>query len=334
MTNQGQQLNKGKWQPYLGDEDSWSQMLNNIPNKGYLNDISWGKHLSNMGWTCLRWEFSKLGSPKAYCQSFLKSYPFGLGVLWIPDGIIGDHRYISSLNQDLFRSLHLKYCYIRFRDSTVFNADDYIKILIGGWARPKTDFGAGMTMLLDISHSIEGIKTRMTQSWRKTLKKSSNMPFNIVTVNDPMAIANLYIEMKQSKLLSTREIFSELVIKSIMKSYKDSIIVLGAIDIKGNLVAIRGAIVYKEKAIDIFAATSDTGRTLMASHALLMALINECQKKRCTLYDLNGIDPSNSLGVYNFKKGTGALSIVSLGEFEWASCRMIRFFINLMSKYR
>ena len=161
MTNQNQKLNKGQWQPYQGDEDSWSEMLNNFPNKGYLNDISWGKHLSNMGWVCLRWEFSKSGSPTAYCQSFFKSYPFGLGILWIPDGIIGDYRYISSLQQDLCHSLHLKYCYIRFRDSTVFNADDYIKVLIGGWVRPKTPRSAGMTMSLDISQPTEVIKARI-----------------------------------------------------------------------------------------------------------------------------------------------------------------------------
>tara|TARA_B110000467_G_C18332020_1_gene494008 strand:- start:1860 stop:2861 length:1002 start_codon:yes stop_codon:yes gene_type:complete len=333
MINRNKKINKGKWQPYQGDELSWSDILNNFPNKGYLNDISWGNHLSNMGWVCLRWEFSKSESPKAYCQSFFKSYPFGVGILWIPDGIIGDYRYISSLHQDLCHSLDLKYCYIRFRDSTVFNAEDYIKVLIGGWARPKTLRSAGMTMSLDISQPIEVIKARLTQNWRRTLKKSSNMPFKIVTVSDPMAIANMYLEMRESKSLKYREIFSDIAIKSIMKSYRDSIIVLGATDIEGNLVGIRGAVYSKEKATDIFAATSHAGRALMVSHTLLMALIDGCQKKGCTLYDLNGIDPSNSMGVYNFKKGTGASSVVALGEFEWSNYRLLKIAVNFLSKY-
>jgi len=319
MTNQNQELKKGKWQPYQGDEDSWSEMLKNFPNKGYLNDISWEKHLSNMGWVCLRWEFSRSGSPMAYCQSFFKSYPFGVGVLWIPDGIVGHYRYISSLQQDLFNSLDLRYCYIRFRESKVFNPDDYIKLLIGGWVRPKAPLNTGMTMSLDISQPIEVIKAGLTKNWRKTLKKSSNMPFDIVTVCDPIAIAGLYLEMKSSKSLRSREIYSDVVIKSIMDSYHDNILVLGARDPEGALVAIRGAILAKEQATDIFAATSHAGRALMASHKLLMALIDRCQKQGCKLYDLNGIDPSNNMGVYNFKKGTGASSVVALGEFEWSN---------------
>jgi hypothetical protein len=333
MTDQNQELKKGKWQLYQGDEDSWGEMLKNFPNKGYLNDISWGKHLSNMGWVCLRWEFSKSGSPKGYCQSFFKSYPFGVGMVWIPDGIVGDYRYISSLHHDLFHSLDVRYCYIRLRDSMVFNADDHIKFLIGGWVRPKISLSAGMTMSLDISQSTEVIKAGLRQNWRRTLKKSSNMPFDIVTVSDPIAIAGLYLEMKSSKSLRAREIYSGDAIKSMMKSYGNSIIVVGARDIEGNLVAIRGAILAKEKATDIFAATSQAGRALMASHSLLMALIAGCQKKGCISYDLNGIDPSNNMGVYNFKKGTGASSVVALGEFEWSSNKLLSFAANFVSKY-
>ena len=333
MTNQNQELKKGKWQPYQGDEDSWSEMLKDFPNKGYLNDISWEKHLSNMGWVCLRWEFSRLGSPMAYCQSFFKSYPFGVGILWIPDGIVGHYRYISSLQQDLFNSLELRYCYIRFRDSKVFNPDDYIKLLIGGWVRAKTPLSAGMTMSLDISQPIEVIKAGLTKNWRKTLKKSSNMPFDIVTVCDPIAIAGLYLEMKSSKSLRCREIYTDVTIESIMKSYHDNILVLGARDPEGTLVAIRGAILAKEKATDIFAATSQKGRELMSSHALLLAVIEGCKNNGCTLYDLNGIDPSNNMGVYNFKKGTGASPMVAMGEFECSNNRLLSFFVNLKSKY-
>ena len=330
--NLNQGFNNGEWQPYKGDDDSWSEILSKFPSKNYLNNISWGKHLSNMGWLCLRWEFSKSGRSKAYCQSFFKSYPFGLGILWIPDGIIGDCSYTSSLGHDLSRSLQVKHCYIRFRDSTQLNPDDYIKLLMGGWVRPKASRSAGMTMSLDISQSIEIIKANFTQSWRKTLKKSIEMPFEIVEVTDPKVITSLYLEMRAFKSLRAREIYSDIQIKSIIKSFSNSIIVLGARDREGNLVAIRGAIFLKDKATDIFAATSNAGRTLMASHSIFMELIKECKKKGCTHYDLNGIDPANSNGVYNFKKGTGAKSLLTLGEFEWSSNRLLAFTVNFFSK--
>ena len=332
MKNQKQELNKGKWLPYKGDDKSWNEILNSFPVKGFLNDVSWGKHLSNMGWVCLRWEFSRSGSPKAYCQSFFKSYPFRLGMLWIPDGIVGDHRYSASLHQDLFHSLNLRYCYIRLRDSMVFNVDDCIKLLVGGWVRPKTSLSAAMTMSLDISQPVEVIRAGLTQSWRKTLKKSSAMPFDIVVVNDPVAIASLYLEMKSSKSLRTREIYSDVAIKSLMKIFGNNIVVVGAKDAEGSLVAIRGAILNKEKATDIFAATSHKGRALMASHSLFITLISECQNRGCIFYDLNGIDPSNGIGVYNFKKGTGASAEASLGEFEWSNNKLLSLGVNFISK--
>lgn len=332
MKNQKQESNKGKWHLYKGDDNSWNEILNSFPAKGYLNDVSWGKHLSNMGWVCMRWEFSRSEKPKAYCQSFFKSYPLRGGMLWIPDGILGDHRYSASLHKDLFQSLNLRYCYIRLRDSMVFNVDDYIKLLIGGWVRPKTSLSAAMTMSLDISQPIEVIKAGLTQSWRKTLKKSSAMPFDIVAINDPEVITSLYLEMKSSKSLKAREIYSDATIKSLMKIFGNNIVVLGAKDADGSLVAIRGAILNNEKATDIFAAASSKGRSLMASHSLFIALINECQNRGCIFYDLNGIDPSNSIGVYNFKKGTGASAEAALGEFEWSSNKLLSVGANFLAK--
>lgn len=333
MISSDQELKVGKWQPYQGDEVSWSKMLQNFPDKGYLNDNSWSNHLSNMGWVCLRWEFSKSGKPIAYCQSFFKSYAFGLGILWVPDGIIGHYRYISSLNQDIFRSLGLRYCYIRFRDSTIFNVDDYIKLLKVGWIRPAIFLFNGITMYLNLFQPTKSIEAGLSKSWRKTLKKSLDMQLNIVTITDPMVIADLYLEMKTSKSLSDKDIYSHDVIKSMMKCYRENLIVLGAKDKVGNLVAIRGALVANDHATDIFAATSHSGRILMASHALFMALLDKCQQKGCKSYDLNGINPSKSMGVYNFKKGTGASPLVTLGEFEWSNSRLLSFVVNFKFKY-
>ena len=333
MASSNKESKRGIWQPYQGDEVSWVTMLKNFPDKGYLNDTAWGKHLSNMGWVCLRWEFSKSKNPLAYCQSFFKSYPFGVGVLWIPDGIIGDYQYISSLNQDLNQNLGLRSCYIKYRDSIVFNANDYIELLKVGWVRPATLLSNGMTMSLDLSQSVESLQAGLTQNWRKTLKKSLNMPFNIIPIKNPASIAKLYSEMKSSKSLTAREIFSQKAITSMMQSFGENIIVLGAKDKKGNLVAIRGALIHNNKATDIFAATSNLGRNLMASHAIFMALLTKCHYQGCKLYDLNGINPSKNIGVYNFKKGTGASPLVTLGEFEWSTNKWLAFAINFKSKY-
>ena len=335
MTMQQKQMKKGSWQPYVGDELSWSQMLESFPNKGYLNDVLWSKHLSNLGWRCCRWEFLKSEKSKAYCQSFLKLYPFKIGVLLIPDGIVGDYEFIRTLQDDIRRNLNLHFCYIRIHDCQSFNVDDHLKILVAGWTKPSKSFGgAPLTMILDISGSIEQVRGRLSQNWRRVLKKSSNVPCNIVEIKDPTAVADLYLELKTSKSLKSSQIFSERIITSLMQVFEGKLIVLGAMDLEGNLVAIRGAICRNGFATDTFAATNSAGRSLSASHAVLMALIERCQEQGCSTYDLNGIDPANSLGVYNFKKGTGAEAKASLGQFEQSNSKVLKYAINFLSMYR
>ena len=334
MTLQQKQTNKGTWQPYVGDDLSWGQMLRSFPNKGYLNDVPWSRHLSNMGWHSCRWEFLGAEELQAYCQSFLKLYPFRIGIMWIPDGIIGDYDCIKTLQDDLRSNLNLRVLYIRFRDSQRFNVDDYIKILIGGWTKPSHSFSYSLTMILDISDSKKQVSGRLSRNWRRALQKSSKVPFNIVEIKDSIAIADLYLQLKASKALKSNEIFSENIIKSLMEVFDDKLIVLGVMDLEGNLMSIRGAICRDEIATDTFAATNSAGRSLLASHAVFMALIERCQELGCSIYDLNGIDPANSMGVYNFKKGTGAEVKASLGEFEQSNSKVLKFAINFVSKYR
>ena len=126
-----------------------------------------------------------------------------------------------------------------------------IKILAGGWSKPKIPFSASLTMMLDISSSVDNIKSGFTQNWRKTLKKSLKMKFTIIEVKDPKVIADLYLELKATKSLAAKEIYSDVVIKSVMQSFENDLVVLGAIDKEGNVLAIRGAIYRNGQAADI-----------------------------------------------------------------------------------
>ena len=325
---------KGIWQLFKGNDLAWSEILNDFPESSYLNDSSWGEHFTHMGWQSCRWEFLKGEQKRAYLQSFFKSYPGGIGVLWIPDGVVGGYKNIANLQRDICNSLNLRFCYIRFRSFQTYDIDDHIQLLISGWSKPSKSFRQSMTMILDISDSIENIQARLSQNWRRTLKKSLNNDLDIIEVKDPKTIADLYKELMKTKKLRARDIYSEDVIKSIMKAFKDKIIILGAQEVEGKLVAIRGAVYRNGLATDIFAASNSSGRALSATHGLLLALIEQCKEKGCVSYDLNGIDPESGKGVYLFKQGTGAVPKASLGEFEWTNSLIMGKAISFLSKFR
>jgi len=109
--------------------------------------------------------------------------------------------------------------------------------------------------------------------------------------------------------------------------------VIGAKTSDGKTQAIRGAIIHQNQAIDIFAATNALARKHYLSYALCWDLLMRCQQRGCQQFDFNGVDPDN-MGVYNFKKGTGAQLVKTLGEFEYASSAMMKYLVNFAAKWR
>ena len=90
---------------------------------------------------------------------------------------------------------------------------------------------------------------------------------------------------------------------------------------------------FGNKGLDMFAASTQEARKAYASYALFWAIIEACRNEGILYYDLGGVNPDNNLGVYNFKKGTGAKLVNYLGEWDWASVPLLRYFANKAIKY-
>ena len=140
--------------------------------------------------------------------------------------------------------------------------------------------------------------------------------------------------MKLNKGLKQKDIYSEKECKSIFFAFKNKLLILGAEDEFNNICSIRGVIIRNGILHDIFAATNNFGRLSSASHLILHNLIEKGINTGNFEYDLSHVDPENSLGVYNFKKGLGGKVINTLGEFEWTNSIFLRILINLYSKFK
>jgi lipid II:glycine glycyltransferase (peptidoglycan interpeptide bridge formation enzyme) len=70
------------------------------------------------------------------------------------------------------------------------------------------------------------------------------------------------------------------------------------------------------------------------SYALCWELFNRCQSLGCNNFDFNGVDPENNMGVYNFKKGTGARLVETLGEFEYSNNFVMKNLVNIVTRLR
>mgnify|MGYP001469786559 CR=1 FL=1 len=322
------------WELLDCSDNEWERLIDSQEKTTYLQGTSWAMHSRDLGWVIKRWIFVESGKSICFLQGGVKIYFGFVGVLWFPDWVIGDIRKTVSLVETIRLTLKLKHVYIRFRSTETFSEEKQNMLINNGWSKPNKSFGSGLTMELDLTRSIDEIYLNFGKKWRKSLKKSGEKKFEIKKIKNPIDIYNLYEELKNLKSLKKQQVYGLEKITSLMESFDENIYVLGAYAMDNSLLAIRGVIIQKKIAIDIFAATGNLARKMSVSHAIVFELVKYCKKLGCITYDLGGIDPISNPGVYNFKKGTGASSIRQLGEFEWSNNIILKLAINVLSKYR
>jgi len=317
------------WTQYSGTDDDWNQAISQIDISTYLHGSQWSQHLSNLGWECHRWQYQS-GEQSAFIQGFLKRYPLGVGVLWFPDWVVGDYATSSGIVDTFRQSFSLRWLYVRVRSHHVSNEQDLLD-LQQDFTEVKEPFDTAMTMHLNLTISVEALHQGLSKNWRRNLKRSNKLDYEIVEVKEVSTITALYAEL--STIKGVGGLFPKEEIASLMQTYQDQIMVVGARTRDGKIQAIRGAIIHQHQAIDIFAATNVLARKHYLSYALCWDLLMRCKQRDCQHFDFNGVDLDN-MGVYNFKKGTGAELVKTLGEFEYASSVVIKYLVNFASRWR
>ena len=327
---------KEEWLIMNKKNNLWYELIKDLPDSNYLNDIEWANHLERFGWKSLRLAKIKKNFPdsKTLLQAFIKFLPLSTAIIWIPGGIIGDLTNIVGLQEEIKKILKVNFCLIRIRFPQIYSCKDEIELIKNKWKRPWIPFTSRFKVLLKFDISIDELRKKFSRNWRRSLKKSSNSKLKIIQINNPEFISNIYNDMRLNKGLKQKDIYSEKECKSIFLAFKKKLMILGAEDEFNNICSIRGVIIRNGVLHDIFAATNNYGRLSSASHLIINALIEKAIKNGNKEYDLSHVDPENSIGVYNFKKGSGGKIINTLGEFEWTNSIFLRILINLYSKYK
>jgi len=316
------------WVLYEGSDTNWEKQVVEVEGSTYLHDNRWANNLNSLGWEVCRWNYKQGDESIAFLQGFLKHYPLGIGVLWFPDWIVGDYELGRDMTSFLKKSLSLRFLIVRMR-SHHQNNNQELAILKQSFRCALNPFDSGMTMHLDLSVSPEKLHQGLSKNWKRNLKRSKRLSYEVIEIKDADTVVRLYSEMGEVKKM--KEFFSRRQITSLMDSYKDKLIIIGARTPDGKVQAIRGAIIRGGQAIDIFAAANAFSRKNYLTYGLCWELVNRCKSLECDCYDFNGVDPENNIGVYNFKKGTGANLVKTLGEFEWSNSNFLNFVINRFS---
>lgn len=174
------------------------------------------------------------------------------------------------------------------------------------------------TFILDLSPSLEELRSRFGRTWRSRLKQAEKETPDIsIDSSDAYyeAFTALYDEMRAAKnfipgvdILEFGRIHSQL---------PDQFKFLIAMTKHQNKpVATIVCALTGTYAIYLLGASNPEARDMKASFVLHWELIKLLKEKNVRIYDLGGIDPDKTPGPYHFKSGMGGIDVEYVGTWD------------------
>jgi lipid II:glycine glycyltransferase (peptidoglycan interpeptide bridge formation enzyme) len=192
------------------------------------------------------------------------------------------------------------------------------------------------TIVLDISHPLEELRKNFLQKWRNLLNKAERSNLEIVQGTDD----NLFQQFLDiySELIGRKK-FSEGVnvntFRKIQLSLSDKFKMRIFICMyEGKPIAGLVGTAIGDTGIYLLGATNNIGMKLPGAYLLQWEMISWLKNQSCKYYDLGGIDPDGSPGVYKFKLGLNGTEYNYIGEFESKKNNLSKLLIHLIERLR
>ena len=323
-----------QWSEFVGTDDQWDNKLILLSESCVYQSSIWSKHRADFGWKSIR----LVSETNGCCAQVLYRSVFGTTIAWIPGGPTGE---ISEINKELVTTIRRL-----TKNSRVFARLNLLQeatisfeqtLIANQWRRAKTKLSSGLSLIYSLSLDEPTRRIALSANWGRNLRRGesrNSAPYLWRDVN-ATEVAALYQQLADYKeIVSNSDIPSLENIKSLIDSCRNRLTVYRCDDDSGKPLAIRGALIFGDKAWDILAAVSPQGRKQYSSYVTAWALLNHCANSGVLRYDLSGIDPVNNKGVYDFKHGVGATEIKYIGEWECGDPTFIQPVVGRLLKYR
>ena len=321
-----------RWSEWTGSGAEWDRVLVGFPDSNIYQSWGWGLHRAEFGWTVLPLAFTTDGKVTALAMILLKTRLKSVTVCWVPGGPVGDlatssATLISAVNE----ATNTRATYVHINSMAPYSETTSEILKTAEWTRPSRSLNTGKTLVY--SSFNEGINNRnlLSKNWNRNLTRGEQRNTTVTEWTDATGreIAEITNEMLDYKKLPGLAGPNETA-DSLLRLFADQILMTKCSDADGNTLAIRGVIKLGHKAFDMFAASTPAGRKKYASNLCLWKIIELCARDGVTYYDLSDADPANNQGVYNFKKGIGALDFEYQGEWVISRPRILGAFISRM----
>jgi len=189
------------------------------------------------------------------------------------------------------------------------------------------------TILVDLSPSLEELRTRMRRRWRQTLAKAEKQNLELAEGTG----LDLYDEaLKIYEQMHVRKQFAEFVDKTQFRAMQESLpdklkMRILLVREAGETVAAITWSVLGNTGLPLLAATGPRALKNNAAYLMWWKMIEWLKQNDFAFCDLGGIDPEQNPGGYTFKSGIAgeqAMEVKLLGEFNFCANQFSRMIVT------
>lgn len=314
---------------------AWEAQLLRFGDHSPYQSLAWGRYKAARGWAARHFRGEVDGEVVALLQALVREYPLRTVVAWCPGGPVGSLTACAAHSmRQLARLLNVRAWCVRSSFLRAASAEDAAYLESQGWTRPRRPVSTRTTAVWDLTRTEEQLLAGLNRNWRYSLRRAQKANLAIEHLVEPPIedLTALCAAMNAQKGVVATVRASELA--SLFGALGEQAIVYGCRNASGRLIAFHSCAVQGSRAWELVAATSDEGRRIGASFAVLWALILHCRRINVAHYDLAGVDPIKAPGVADFKRWTGAQDTEWLGEWEWANSSLLRHAVDFAVRAR
>ena len=167
---------------------------------------------------------------------------------------------------------------------------------------------------MDLTPSLEELRSRLDPKWRNKLKGSEKNNLTVISGHggdEYRAFCEIYFQMRKRKGFDTTvdaEEFGRMQ-EALTESQRMHVLICQdrGVPVAGLVVSAMG-----DSAIYLLGATSDAGLNAKGAYLLQWTMICWLKERGIRSYDLGGIDPEGNPGVYYFKRGLSGVDICQI----------------------
>jgi lipid II:glycine glycyltransferase (peptidoglycan interpeptide bridge formation enzyme) len=311
-------------------QETWDEALMRLDDYTPFQTYAWGEYQRALGWEPCHWAaFNEKGDIVALMLGLLRRYPLGIGLIWSQGGPVGDLTVCDeSFHTAIKQTTGFKRVYCRFRCDRQRQVEDSLRLTSLGWRRSWFNLQTCYSLRLDLAKEESQLLAGCERNWRRNLRRAQEGSLKVQRWHEPSVdeVVLAYDSMQSLKGLEEQHSRDEF--EKFFVHLKDQLVIYRATDEQGQLVSLHAWLVLGNRATAFLSVTTEQGRLLHSSYAVMWAMLQHCLQLNLKYCDLGGIDPVANPGPYRFKKATGAVPVEYLGEWDWASRPWLQWFGN------